>query len=45
MTMTMTMTHSVKVIQQLSGIWPYGHECWGHDPVQKEPVELVYLAM
>ena len=41
----MTMTHSDKVIQQLSGTWPYGLECWGHDPMSKESVELVYLAL
>ena len=39
------MTHSDKVIQHLSGTGPYGLECWGYDSVQKESVELVYLAL
>ena len=33
--MTMTMTHSDKVNQHLSETWPYGHEWWGHDPLEK----------
>ena len=24
--------------------WPYGHECWGHDPTQKESDISVRLA-
>ena len=32
----MTVTHSRKVVQQLSVTWPYGLECWGHDPVEKK---------
>ena len=32
----MTMTHSGKV--------PYGHECWGHDPLEKESLKHVCLA-
>ena len=34
--LAMTMTHSGKVIQNLSGTWPYGLECWGHDPCKKK---------
>ena len=30
--MTMAKTHSGKVIQQMSGTWSHGLECWGHDP-------------
>ena len=43
-TLTMTMTHSNKIIQQMSGTWPHGLGCWSHDPVQKESVKHMYLA-
>ena len=38
-----TMTHSDKVIQQQSRTWPYGLECWGHDPVIKNLLNLCTL--
>ena len=35
LTMTLTMTHSRKVIQQLSVTWPYGHESRVMTPQKK----------
>ena len=43
-TMTMTVTHPGKVIQQMSGDLALRTSVLGHDPVEEESVEHVSLA-
>ena len=45
LTMTMTMTHSEKSIQQSLEGWPYRDERRGHDPANKSLLQLMWLAV
>ena len=45
LTMTMTMTHSKKSIQQSSVAWPYRRERRGQDPAKRSLLKLMRLAL
>ena len=45
MTMTITMTHSKKSIQQSLVAWPYRRERRGHDPTRMSLSKLVWRAL
>ena len=45
MTLTMTMTHLKKSIQQLLVAWPNRRERRGHDPAKKCLLKLVWVAL